>query len=232
MAKNWTVNEALEALKANDKAAIADFGKRFPIATVALVKAGEGIELFVSGLPEHVTMRKIESNLKGDVEDVATEEETDVDTEETEEEEVKPAKKEKKAATSEDDKKAAAKARREARKAKKAAAAKVEDDTEDEEDEEPAMAEPETPSYEGMNAVDLFKLCKKRGITAQPKQKANVYVELLKAADEAAANTQDEEDDDWGDEEEEAPKAKKEKAPKKSKKEEKPADDEDDDWDI
>lgn len=234
MAKNWTVVEALEALKDFNKAAIADFGKRFPLATVALVKAGVNVSDFVSGLPEHITMRKIEGNLKADVEEVDFE-----DADETEDEAPKAKRGRKpKAAKSEEDKKAAAKARRDARKAK-AKAAEVDDEDEEEGDSE--------NDYSGMNAVELFKLCKKRGITAQPKRKAAEYIELLKAADNSSDDSEDE-GDDWEDDEEEVMPTPKKKAgrPPKAKAEPKPVkgskakaapepeeeEEEDDDWDI
>lgn len=59
---------------------------------------------------------------------------------------------------------------------------------EDEEDSDP---------YAGKNARELFDMCKERGIKAKTKQKADVYVKLLKKADEAeAAEDEDEDDDD------------------------------------
>lgn len=86
--------------------------------------------------------------------------------------------------------------------------------------------------YGGKSAKELFELCKKRGIKAAPKKKADVYIELLKKADVAEAEA---DDDDWDDDdevEEEAPKKQtKQKAKAKAKKPAEPEDD-DDDWDI
>ena len=231
MAKNWTVAEAVEAILAGDQAAIADLGKRFPRMTVAIAKMGtnEGALELIKALPEHVTIRKLEANAKDGMED----EVEDTDSDEDSEDEATPKRGRK--AASDDDKKAKAKARREARKAAKAKA-EAEDD-EDEEESEDQEEEAEEVDYSGMNAVELFKLCKKRGITCQPKQKTKVYIDLLKAADEDAEYQDEEEDDDWGEEEEEAPK-KKPGRPAKKAKEEKPAkkaakaEDDDDDWDI
>lgn len=64
-----------------------------------------------------------------------------------------------------------------------------------------AKAEPkeeeDSDPYAGKNARELFDMCKERGIKAKPKQKADVYVKLLKKADEAeAADDEDEDDDD------------------------------------
>lgn len=110
--------------------------------------------------------------------------------------------------------------------------------------EKPAKAEKkakkESDPYADMDAIELFKECKKRGIKAAPKKTAKYYVDLLKKADAEAADV-DEEADDWDEEEEEAPKAKKKKEDKKpakkAKKEEEPEEDgdedeDDDDWDI
>ena len=70
------------------------------------------------------------------------------------------------------------------------AAQDAEDDWEDEEEQE-------TDPYAGKNARELFDMCKERGIKAKSKQKADVYVKLLKKADEAeAADDEDEDDDD------------------------------------
>ena len=114
--------------------------------------------------------------------------------------------------------------------------------TEAEESAEEAEAEVEEAKenpYDGMSAMELFKECKKRGIKAEPKQKAKVYAMMLMKDDAAAANdnANDSGDDDgWGDDdaEEETPK-KATKAPKeknaKAKKAAKEEDD-DDDWEI
>lgn len=60
-------------------------------------------------------------------------------------------------------------------------------DTEDDEEKDP---------YEGKTAMELFKMCKERGIKAKTKMKADAYVKLLKAAD-AESEAEDDEDDDW-----------------------------------
>lgn len=83
------------------------------------------------------------------------------------------------------------------KKTEKKAAQKVEEDTEDEdwgEDDEE-----ETDPYAGKTAMELFKMCKERGIKAKPKQKADAYVKLLKADDENSDSEEDteEDEDDW-----------------------------------
>ena len=81
-----------------------------------------------------------------------------------------------------------------------------------------------------MTAVELFKLCKKRGISAQPKKKAAEYIELLKAADEPAED--EDEEEDWEEEEEKpAKKSAGKKAAKEPKAKAKKAA-ADDEWDI
>ena len=74
--------------------------------------------------------------------------------------------------------------------------------------------ETEEVDYSEMNAMELFKLCKKRGIKAEPKKKAAEYIKLLKAAD---AKLEGNEEEDWEEEEEEKP-AKKTKPTAKTKK--------------
>ena len=104
----------------------------------------------------------------------------------------------------------------------------VEDDTDDSDEEK---------SYEDMTAKELFDLCKSRKIKVEPKQKASVYIKLLKAADAKAAKANEaEDDDDWGDDDEVEEKKPAKKAPakteKKVAKKPEPKDDDDEDWDI
>lgn len=62
---------------------------------------------------------------------------------------------------------------------------------------EPDTAEPEGGKYDGMNAMELFKECKKRGIKAQPKKTAKFYKDLLEKNDAEGASDSDSDDDDW-----------------------------------
>lgn len=121
-------------------------------------------------------------------------------------------------------------------------------------------ADEETGKYDGKKAPELYALCKKRGIKAEPKKTAKYYIELLEKADAAEAEEESEDDDDWGDdaeaeepaddadddedewkEPEEKPKKKagrpkkaaaKPVAKKAPKKAEEESEDDDDDWDI
>lgn len=217
MAKNWTIKEAYEAIKAEDKSAILDFGKRFPLATMAVARMQQA-DLLVSGLPEHVTMRKVDSFLKDGVEPY-------------EEEGV--------------EKKPAPKVPNHNPSGKRGRPAKVKEVEEEE--------APEGNPYEGMSAVELFKECKKRGLTVQPKQKSKVYIDLLLEEDKKVKSADEDETDDWddGEEDEEEEKASKKSAKtptkaskatpvkkSKAKKEEpeedesEPDEDDEDSWDI
>lgn len=226
MAQNWSLFEGAKAILANDEAAIAELGKRFPLTTVAIASMGNNasaMKIF-EALPINVTMRKVEANLKDGV-DVTETEDADTDVEANDEEDVMPAPKKNKKAKTDDEKKAAAAERRKARRAAKKAEKEVEPDDEDDVEEEAA----DETDYSTMNAIELFKLCKSRGLKAAPKKKAAEYIKLLEAADAEANATEDSDDDGWGDdEEEEAPEPKKKtKASKKAEPEE-----DDDDWDI
>jgi len=79
MAINWKPGEAVEAIKNGDGAAISDIGKRFPNFTVAaamaLAGSPDGFLRILEALPERVTVRVIESVMKGD----ATDEDGDSD---------------------------------------------------------------------------------------------------------------------------------------------------------
>lgn len=218
MAKTWTVREAYEAIKANDSSAIADFGKRFPLATAALARSGQndGLNVLFSALPDRVTMRIIEMSLKDGVTPIEDGDEEDAPVE-------KPVKKEK--AEKKQTAEKAEKPKKGGRPKKAEKPVEVEEDA-DAEDE----AEETAQDYSKMGAVELFKLCKKRGIKVEPKQKANVYIKALEAADKADA---EDEDDDWSDDaEDEKPAKKSAPAKGKAKATKKSDEDEDGEWDI
>lgn len=88
-------------------------------------------------------------------------------------------------------------AKAEPKKTTKAKPKKAEPVEEAEDDDWGDEDEEDSDPYAGKNARELFDMCKERGIKAKPKQKADVYVKLLKKADEAeAAEDEDEDDDD------------------------------------
>ena len=118
---------------------------------------------------------------------------------------------------------------------KKAAPAKKASPKKKAEPEEDEEEESDNP-YEGKSAVELYKMCKERGLSVKTKLKASDYAKALMEAD-AEGEVEEEEDEDW--EEEPAPKKKPvKKAAVKPKK--KPAkveeddeeEDSDDDWEI
>lgn len=254
MATNWNVKDAYNAIIAGKKEDIIDLGHRFPLALSVLSKIGEAnpaVEL-INALPEHVTVRKIEQILKGDVEEVEAAEtakdvvsktaEAKTETEEAENDysnmnATQLSNMLKDAGVYKDciKKMGGAKKQQMLDYIEKYGVEPVEEEEADEEVEE------EQNPYAGKTAVELFKEAKKRGIKVKPKQDAEVYEKLLKKNDEENAAKADEEEDDWGDDEEEekveekpkkAAKAKKEKKATKQVTKAEEDDDEDDDWDI
>ena len=79
MAKNWTIGEAFRAVMEGDKEGILDVGKRFPLSCVMLAKVNAEAAVIFDALPENMTVRKLESALKGDIE-VSDEEDANEDT--------------------------------------------------------------------------------------------------------------------------------------------------------
>lgn len=253
MAQNWNVKQALAAINKGNKEAITDIGRRFPLTSNILARIGEDKAAgeLINALPDHITVRKIESILKDGVQVDDSDNDVDVDDEIKADE--KPAKKAAKTTKSEDagddyskmtgDQliallkdagvyKDCIKKMGGGRKQQmldyiekyglEAGESEAEDDAEDN-------------PYAGKTAMDLFKECKKRGLKVKPKQKAAVYADLLMKDDQSKAES-DDADDDWddGEEEEEKPakkETKKKASAKKAAKKEEPEDD-DDDWDI
>ena len=68
----------------------------------------------------------------------------------------------------------------------------------EEEDDDWGEDEEETDPYVGKSAMELFKMCKERGLKVKPKQKPDVYADMLKANDaKGEEDTEEEDDDDW-----------------------------------
>ena len=105
MATNWTLAQAKKVItEGTDLAAITDIGRRFPLTALAIAKIGdnEGATTIINALPEHITVRKIESVLKdGIAYSGANDNDDDDDAEDTEHDE-KPAKKSKAKAEADD----------------------------------------------------------------------------------------------------------------------------------
>lgn len=233
--KNYTLKEAVEIIaKGEDLKAIADLGKRFPILSIKIArltaKAEKEIVDLMQYMPEYLTIKKVNNAVKTvndskaetenatEAENKPVEEGTAKEVEEPEEKENKPVEPKK----------------RDRKPKTKVKAVPVEEPTEveDEADEEPTEAEETANNYEGKKAVDLFKLCKSRGLKVTTKKSAKYYIDVLKKDDEAKAKAETkkveaEDEDDWDIEDE----------PKEIKKPKKSAfieEDEDDDesWDI
>ena len=217
MAKNWTAYEAAkEIIDGKNKENICEIGSRYPMLTREVAVAGDKILVILKALPK-VTARVLETGLKDGVE-AETEAEDDeldytdmtganlyklccargisskcksrkkdaliellekFDRGELDEEEPK-----------KETKKAKATSKKQAKKEEEPVDEDDDWDTEDDEEKDP---------YDGKTAMELFKMCKERGIKAKPKMKADAYVKLLKAADAESESeeAEDDEDDDW-----------------------------------
>lgn len=218
MARTYTFEEAVKIIFENeDKEAMVDMARRFPLATMKIVEmvtmTGEKFVEFASMVPSYITMSKVNSTAKNSVANDTDETDAENETEEVDvKEPVKePANVEKK---------------NRGRKAKVKEEKPVEDEGED--DEESTEKDP----YEGKNAVELYKMCKERGLNVKSRLKASEYVKALKEDDAKAAKVEEADDDDDGWEDNE-PEEKPVKTAKKEKKKAKQVEeDEDDDWDI
>lgn len=229
MAKNWTAYEAAkEIIEGKNKENICEIGSRYPMLTREVAVAGNKILVILKALPK-VTARVLETGLKYGVEMDAPETEEEIKEAETEAEDEdfdytdmtaanlykmccargisSKCKSRKKDALiellekfdrgeldEEEPKKETKKAKATSKKQ-----AKKEEPVEDEDDDWDTEDEEEKDPYEGKTAMELFKMCKERGIKAKTKMKADAYVKLLKAADaeSEAEEAEDDEDDDW-----------------------------------
>ena len=288
MAKNYTMTEVANIFaEKSDFEAMADIGKRYPLLAIKMTalatKAPEETADIFSYMPDYLSANKVNKAIKDGGEDVS---DSDVEDDETTE---APAEKPAKKPVAKKEAKAAPKAKAEGtdydsmnnkqmydllgelneRKACKAEFGDLSkasmtaylkkhhgDGAAEAEDE----AEEEVGKYDGKKAPELYALCKKRGIKAEPKKTTKYYIGLLEKADAEEAE-EESEDDDWGDESEaedeaesdtdddedewkepeEKPKKKagrpkkaatKPVAKKAPKKVEEESEDDDDDWDI
>lgn len=230
MAKNWTAYEAAkEIIEGKNKENICEIGSRYPMLTREVAVAGDKILVILKALPK-VTARVLETGLKDGVEMDATETEEETKEAETEAEDEdfdytdmtavnlykmccargisSKCKSRKKDALIEllekfdrgelDEEEP----KKETKKVSKGKAKKAEPVVEEDEDDWDTEDDEEKDPYEGKTAMELFKMCKERGIKAKTKMKADAYVKLLKAADaeseaEEAEEAEDDEDDDW-----------------------------------
>lgn len=182
MAKNWTMAEAVSAIKAGDTDAIQDIGKRYPLLAnkiaVLLAKAAEEFEEIMAIMPEYVTANKLNKALIDGID-------ADENDEDEEEQEAKEQTK--------------AKAKKPATKK----AAKNEDADEDysEDDEED---DSDAPFDENMSSKEMYALCGKLGIkkTLKDTKKPTMIAALKKyyaenGADEEAGEGAVEDEDKY-----------------------------------
>ena len=196
MAINYTFGEAVKIIgEGKDTSAIADIGRRFPNAAILAAKATCGGEsakfviMLAQAVPETITMRKVEAVLKRDVPDDAQEPET-VDEEPAAKEEPKKAAPKKAATEGDTPKRKRGRPRKNPEPEPQPEPEPTKDDDDDWGDDG------DGGKYDGMTPAELFKECKKRGISVKPKQRANYYIDFLVKDDESAADDSDD-DDDW-----------------------------------
>lgn len=228
MAKNWTAYEAAkEIIEGKNKENICEIGSRYPMLTREVAVAGDKILVILKALPK-VTARVLETGLKDgvkvetEVEEGTKEAETESEDDELDYTDMTGAnlyklccargisskcKSRKKDALIEllekfdrgelDEEEP----KKETKKAKAASKKQVKKEEEpiDEDDDWDTEDDEEKDPYDGKTAMELFKMCKERGIKAKTKMKADAYVKLLKAADaeSEAEEAEDDEDDDW-----------------------------------
>jgi hypothetical protein len=232
--KNYTLKEAVEIIaEGKDSEAIADLGKRFPILSIKIArlaaKAEKEIVDLMQYMPEYLTIKKVNNAVK-------TANDSKAEAEDVKEAENKPVEEEtaKEVEEPEENENKSVEPKKRGRKPKaKVKAVPAEEPEAEAEDEEPTEAEETANNYEGKKAIDLFKLCKSRGLKVTTKKSAKYYIDVLKKDDEAKAEAEAkkveeaEDDDDWDieDEPEEV------KKPNKSAFIEEDEDDEES-WDI
>lgn len=169
MAVNYSIGQAFEVIaKGEDVEAIADIARRFPMVAIHCAKL-TGVADVAGPLLGAIPAYVSARKVEKAFKVGASDDVEDVEEAETE------------AEPEEEAEKPAPKKR--ARKPKA--------------EPEPDPAEPEGGKYDGMNAMELFKECKKRGIKAQPKKTAKFYKDLLEKNDAEGASDGEDEDDDW-----------------------------------
>ena len=261
MAKNWSLADAVRTIhEGKDLEAIKELSRRYPLLAYN-VASGNLINL-MDNMPEYLTANKLNKLLDKSAPEVdGGDEATELDeaTDEAEEITEAPATKPVKAAkakpvASENDYESmtgkALFALVTERGLKGACKGNFKKDnlakvlrTGDSGEVSPAIKEIEAAEeaeeavegkYDGMKAIDLYKMCTKRGLKVDPKKQAAYYIAALTKDDEKPAKV--EEEDEWGDDDDvketPAPAAKPTKPAKAVKPAAKSAAKADDDWDI
>lgn len=193
----YTVKDFVVAIRENDTEAIANLASKYPVpfakiaAAVALAPdAMADVAELIGDATTGIKMNNAAKAVWGAEGASKATETADVD-EDTDEDE-KPAEtapkrrgRPRKAATEEATEKPAPKRRGRPKKQP--------EPVEEAEDAD----EGEDNPYEGMKAPELYKTCKQRGIDTKPRQKAQVYIDLLMADDAKADDDDNDDEDDW-----------------------------------
>lgn len=173
MAVNYSIPELLEVLRGNDMDLVSDAFRRFPIISKLLVESdavdSKLTDKFVVMVPDYVNARKANKNL------VEHANASNDNKEFVENMHV--------SGDDDDDEDVVP---------EKKAPKNKEPEPEQEDDEEIDEVD-----YHSMKAMDLYKLCQKRGIEAEPKHRTKYYITLLEKADQEAESSDDDDDDDW-----------------------------------
>lgn len=173
MAVNYSIPELLEVLRGNDADLVSDAFRRFPIISKLLVES-DAVDSKLTD--KFVVMVPDYVNArkanKTLYENLYASGDGNGDDEEQAVEPVEEIRPEKKAPKNK------------------------EPEPEQEDDEETDEVD-----YHSMKAMDLYKLCQKRGIEAEPKHRTKYYITLLEKADQEAEapaeSSDDDDDDDW-----------------------------------
>lgn len=196
----YTVKDFVSAIRNNDFEAINDIAKKYPVPfakiSAAVALAPDAMADVAELIGDATTGTKMNNMAKAvwGAEGASGADEAEDSTEDATEVE-KPAPKRRgrprKAAAADTEEAEKPAPKRRGRPAKKQPEPEPVEEAEDE------GADEENP-YAGMTAPQLYKECKERGITVKPRQKAQVYVDLLIENDNAGGADDDNDDeDDW-----------------------------------
>ena len=192
----YTFRDIVNAINSDDKASIADIAGKYPlpfaIITKACALAPDAMADVAALVDDSTTGTKMNAKAKASVSD--SKPVSEPDAVEDDEEDETPAEAPKKrrgrprkaAATDTEEVEKPAPKRR--GRPKKVVEPEPTDDAEEENDN----------PYAGKKAMELYKMCKERGIDVQPRQKAQVYADLLIADDaDGADDSEFDDEDEW-----------------------------------
>lgn len=176
MAANYSIKELLDVLRnSDDPEVLRDAMCRYGLVSKTLIEADaispRVTDILVAMIPDYVNARKANRTIQ---EALAGSDGAEDGVEEAPAEE------------------APAKPKKAAKKPEPEPEPAADDDADDASD---------AVDYGSMKAKDLFELCKKRGIEAEPRHRTKYYIDILEKADaeaeKPAAVEDDDDDDDW-----------------------------------